>query len=502
TAGTVLRFPLPGGTSFVSASGGGSFAGGAVVWNLGTLSARRGGQRQVEVQVGSIAAGAHLVVDPATLSGQGDFFFFESRARSLGRVENGTRLDVAVTLDRDPVVPNERTSLVATVTNRSAVDFANNVVLRWRHPGALDSITDGGEIFNGGCAGTSCDAREVATWSLGTLPPGGGVVVELPPEIADGAAGGSVITNPVEVDASDRSRVRASHSVLVLESRDLDLAVDADLDPIDGSVTYAVTYGNRSDDTDTGATLAVPVPAGLVPSGASDNADVESGGSLLGETVVWNLGNLPSGRTGRRLVRFDPASSTGEGDLSRIFDAEIRGQGAFFPQVTRSRNARRVEDVSRTLRLSGQPEPVAPNGGLTVRLDIGNTAAGFMFEPVVTLRYPEQLLSISDGGPVDGGFCPGTSCEEPELVTWNLADLPPGGAADLTLVPTVRSTTPRGSLIRFWGRLTAANFGQAAASKTVPVGNDFDRPGPIQFLGLFFDGFESGDTSAWSNVVN
>ncbi|MEO1087961.1 MAG: hypothetical protein AAFY88_27320, partial [Acidobacteriota bacterium] len=138
TTGTTLRFPLPGGTSFVSASDGGSLGAGAVVWNLGTLAARQGGQRQVEVEVGSIAAGAHLVVDPATISGQGDFFFFETRSRSLGRVENGTRLDVAVTLDRDPVVPGERTSLVATVTNRSAVDFANNVILCWRHPAPPD----------------------------------------------------------------------------------------------------------------------------------------------------------------------------------------------------------------------------------------------------------------------------------------------------------------------------------------------------------------------------
>ncbi|MEO1367377.1 MAG: hypothetical protein AAFX50_09385, partial [Acidobacteriota bacterium] len=502
TTGTTLRFPLPGGTSFVSASDGGSFAGGAVVWNLGTLAARQGGQRQVRVQVGSIAAGAHLVVDPATLSGQGDFFFFETRSRSLGRVENGTRLDVAVTLDRDPVVPSERTSLVATVTNRSPIDFANNVVLRWRHPGTLNSVDDGSTIFGGDCTSFSCDAREIAFWNLGTLPPGGGVVVELPPEVSGSAAGGSVITNPVEVDATDRSRVRASHSVLVLETRDLDLAVDADLDPLDGSAVYALTYGNRSNDTITGATLTVPVPSGFTASGASDGGDLEAGGVLLGDSVVWNLGNLPSGRTGRRLVRFTPAGTTGEGDMARIFDAEIRGLGAFFAQESRSRDARRVEDVSRTLAISGLPEPASPNGLLNLRLDVQNRAAAFMFEPLLRMRYPEGLESIDDGTPVDGGDCTSFSCDESELIFWNLADLPPGGAVDLTLVPTVRSSTPRGSLIRFWGRLTAANFGQAAASKTVPVGNDFDSAGPIQILGLFVDGFESGDTSAWSRVVN
>ncbi|MEM1178172.1 MAG: hypothetical protein AAGM22_07505 [Acidobacteriota bacterium] len=501
TTGTTLRFPLPGGTSFVSASGGGGALGGAVVWNLGDLPGRQGGQRQVEVQVGAIAAGAHLVVDLATISGQGSFLFHETRSRSLARVENGTRLDVAVTLDRDPVLPDERTSLVATVTNRSATDFANNVVLRWRHPGGFRSVDDGDTIFGGACSGISCDDREVATWNLGTLPPGAGVVVELPPQVQSLAAGGSVITHPIQVDATDRSRTRASHSVLVQEARALDLSVDADLDPGDGSVTFAVTYGNRSGDPVTGATLIVPVPAGLVASGVSDNADLEDGAELLGESLVWNLGTLPARRTGRRLVRFDVGAGVGAGDLARVFDAEISGQGPFFPEVTRSRNARRMGAVSRTLRLSGAPEPVSPNALLTMRADLANTSGGFLFDPVLRMRFPAAVGSLSDGTPAAGGACPGISCDESELVLWNLADLPPGGSLDLTFAPTVESTAPRGSLIRYWGRFTGASFGQAAASTAVPVGADFDDAGPLQVIGLFVDGFESGDTSKWSATV-
>ena len=65
----------------------------------------------------------------------------------------------------------------------------------------------------------------------------------------------------------------------------------------------------------------------------------------------------------------------------------------------------------------------------------------------------------------------------------------------------VSNSTPEGSLIRYWARLTAGSFGQAASTAAVPVGDDFTDAGPIQLIGLFIDGFESGNTSAWSAVV-
>lgn len=498
TTGTTLRLPIPGGTSFASASGGGVLTGGAVVWNLGTLAGRQGGQRQVRVNVASIAEGAHLVVDPATIDGQGDFLAHQTRARSLSRVENDTRLDVAITVDRDPVLPNERTSVRATVSNRSAIDFANNVILRWRTPTGIFSVTDGSAMLGGSCSGTSCDAREIATFNLGTLPPGGGVVVEWPPAVSNSAPGGSIISHPVEVEADDRSRVTAAHSVLVQEARALDLAVDVDFDPLDGTAIYDLTYGNRSAANTTGTTLIFPVPAGLVASGASNGGDIQTGGDLLGDSVVWNLGTLAARETGRRRVQID-LGGAGEGTLSKVFDAHIEGQGAFFEEITRSRDARRVEEVSRTLEIVGTPQPVFPNNTLTTRLDVVNTAPSFLFDAVLQLRYPEGLFSTSDGA-IAGGDCSGTSCDEAEVLTWNLGDLNPGQMLDVSLPPVVSNATPEGSLIRYWARLSAGSFGQTAATAAIPVGDDFTDAGPIQLIGLFIDGFESGNTSAWSQT--
>lgn len=500
TDDTTLRFPLPGGTSFVSASGAGTLAGNTVVWNLGTLAGRQGGQRQVRVLLGTLAEGTHLAIDPARIGGQGDFLAHETRARSLTRVENDTRLDVAVTLDHDPVFPEERTSVRATVSNRSMVDFANNVVLRWRAPTGFNSVSDGGEMLGGDCTGTSCEAREIATFDLGSLPPGGGVVVEWPPSVTASAPGGSVISNPVEVEADDRARVTATHSVLVLESRVLDLAVDVDFDPLGERAVYDLTYGNRSALSTTGTRLVFPVPAGVVASGASDGGELLTGDDLAGPSVVWNLGTLVSGETGLRRVEVDLSHAI-EGFLSRVFDAQIEGQGTFFEEVSRSRDARRFEDVSRTLAIGGTPRPVLPTNTLTTTLDVVNTAPAFLFDVLLQMRYPEGLLSTGEGSISDGGGCIGTSCEERELLTWNLGDLTPGQMLDVTLPPVVSGATPEGALVRFWARLVAGSFGQATASRAIPVGDDFDVAGPIQEFGIFVDGFESGSTSAWSQTV-
>jgi uncharacterized repeat protein (TIGR01451 family) len=68
--GSTLSFPVPPGTTFVSATGGGLFGAGSVQWNLGSLPATQSGQQQVVVSVNNgLAAGSVIKVDAATISG-------------------------------------------------------------------------------------------------------------------------------------------------------------------------------------------------------------------------------------------------------------------------------------------------------------------------------------------------------------------------------------------------------------------------------------------------
>jgi uncharacterized repeat protein (TIGR01451 family) len=61
-----LSFPLPAGTTFVSASGGGTNTSGVVSWSLGTLAAGSAARQTVVLQVPSTAgAGSQLAADAA-----------------------------------------------------------------------------------------------------------------------------------------------------------------------------------------------------------------------------------------------------------------------------------------------------------------------------------------------------------------------------------------------------------------------------------------------------
>ena len=61
TVGTTLSVPVPAGTSFVSATGGGALVAGAVTWSLSTLLPTQGGTRQFTVQVDALAADGQML---------------------------------------------------------------------------------------------------------------------------------------------------------------------------------------------------------------------------------------------------------------------------------------------------------------------------------------------------------------------------------------------------------------------------------------------------------
>ncbi|MFP4349582.1 MAG: hypothetical protein ACLFQY_14930, partial [Desulfococcaceae bacterium] len=65
---THLIFPIPVGTNFISATGGGTEEGGEVTWNLGSLTSGAGGERRVVVQVNT-GEGDILEVESARITG-------------------------------------------------------------------------------------------------------------------------------------------------------------------------------------------------------------------------------------------------------------------------------------------------------------------------------------------------------------------------------------------------------------------------------------------------
>ena len=212
---TALRFPLPQGVTFVSATDGGVLNGNTVEWNLNTLPAHSGGEQKVTVNVGSnIVSGSLLEVDKAQISGLVNFQSHTSSALAATQVSNNTALVLAMELNPDPVQPNEVLTTALTVSNpTNGVLFG--VTLSLRYPEHLNWVYDGAGIDGGVCAGTTCDKNEIVTWQLGTMAPGSSQTVTLPPIVLNGTTIGNLITFNATAFEDNNTQVLTSETAFV-----------------------------------------------------------------------------------------------------------------------------------------------------------------------------------------------------------------------------------------------------------------------------------------------
>src|SRR5439155_17085894 len=115
-----LAVALPAGTSFVSATGGGTLVGSAVQWDVGVLPSGGTGQRQLVVQVDPAAASGSVVSAAADLRDAGTGASL-ARANAAAAVLSNAASQVLITATPDPVRPGELVQYVITATNRSAI---------------------------------------------------------------------------------------------------------------------------------------------------------------------------------------------------------------------------------------------------------------------------------------------------------------------------------------------------------------------------------------------
>jgi hypothetical protein len=136
---------------------------------------------------------------------------------------------------------------------------------------------------------TTCSARERLVWTIGTIGAGAGVVLAMPPAIADMVAVGRVVSFNARVESGNGFLATAGASVRVETARLLDLALAEDHDPVapGEALTYQLSFGNPNAATlAQGVTLQMPVPVGMTVLDASDSGTVTDG------VVEWSLGTL------------------------------------------------------------------------------------------------------------------------------------------------------------------------------------------------------------------
>ena len=207
-----LSMPLPDGTSFVSASGGGTLTGGAVEWSLGPLAPQASGEQTLTVQV---TATSGEVVDAWAQVFDTLGAVKSARASSVAAVRASRPLTLSVSASPDPVDSYDPVVYALTVTNTSGVS-QTGLILDAVVPANMQvtetEVTDSGDCLTG----NTCSEGDVVRWSLGTLLAGGSRTVVMTPDLISSTPDGNLLTLAATVhDATGEAAAAATRDVIV-----------------------------------------------------------------------------------------------------------------------------------------------------------------------------------------------------------------------------------------------------------------------------------------------
>jgi uncharacterized repeat protein (TIGR01451 family) len=191
SAGGVLTATIPPGTTFVSASPGGTPSGNLVQWTVGSVNT--GGS---QTRTFTVAAGASLS-DGTVLQSNADLLdgtVSLVRSATTTEVKAASPLTLTLMASPNPAAPAALVAYTLIVTNVSGSTLTNVVLSdAFRNAASIPagSITNGGDCNNT----VSCVAGAIVTWPTFTLGPGQSQTVSFSGQTPGGTADGTLVHN-------------------------------------------------------------------------------------------------------------------------------------------------------------------------------------------------------------------------------------------------------------------------------------------------------------------
>ncbi len=448
--GVVLSDSLPAGLAFASAvpaTLGCTFSAGTLTCNLGTLAP--GASVPVTVTTTVSASTSGTLTNTATLLGnQPDPAPSNNAATASTTVGPPFDLSVAMSDMPDPVAVGGNLLLSLTATNHGPSTATGVELVMSYHLGLT--------INSAVPAQGSCSwASGVLLCSLGTLASGTSVAVTVQAtagasavgtiQTTAGVAGQGVDSNPANDGALVQSTVQAV--------ADLAVTLTDSPDPIGvgGTLVYTATVTNGGPATASGVSLSLPLPAGLTALAAQAG---QGSCAIQAGTVTCDLQSLVDGASVVVQVQGQ-VGSTAPASLSVTATVSAAGidPAAANNSATATTGVSLLADLS--LTASDVPDPVAAGETLTYELAVANAGPAQATGVVLTVGLPAglQLTAARASEEEDAGDGPLLDEREPDV---SQRDEP-------------------------W--------------------QDSAMPGLRGSVLIFADGFESGDFSAWSQVV-
>lgn len=446
-ADTRLSVAPPAGTTFVSASDGGTLTSGTVEWSLGTLTPGDGGVRRFTVQVPENAPLGALLATQAVIRKADDSG--AKRANAVDRVQGSLPIGVTMQANPDPSRPGDSVEVAIHLTNPSAT--GRSVTLDLVVPDQVDTFSDATTMGGGICGpftlGNPCERRSRVRFPV-NVPPRDGVTLRADPFVSMGAPNGAVINLQAHlINQQGSTIVTARRAVRVDGGTIWDLRLDADRHPVAVSdiYTYHLTARHRpSDPNPAAALLSLELPAAATVVDAGD-------GVIVDGTVQWDLGALPVNAVISRAVRVQVANGTAPGSLLEA--AATIGDPANPLASARQRIFTRVaQGTPLALSWAVVPDPVRPGEVLETQLTVTNTGTNAT-SARVEARLPDGTDAFA-ASLSNAANCSATTlqCAPREIVRWTMPLIQPGSSATVRMPPIVSSGTANGTLLRLIAR--------------------------------------------------
>ena len=459
---SILRMPLPAGSTLVSASDGGAVNGGVIEWPLGFLSPGDNGIREASVQLdGGLANGAVVEAQAEISSVSSPIERARSEAATV--IVTSDPLQLAIETNADPARIGELGQFVMSVSNNDPFTRFG-VVLTGRFP---QNLSQSFEIyFDGDCGGTTCTSGQRITWTLGDIPAGDTKTVDLPAAIANGITSGVLVNYFAEAEDDQGAKTRQSDSMRIQDDTIYDVAVMDSADPATpgSTLTYKLTYGYREDAAAVNnSQLRLHLPDGVTFVSASGNG-VQSGG-----IVDWSLGFLSPGSGGIReatvTINGGLAPGTVLEAVADLFSVSAPDEGARSEATTNVRSS-----VPLSLDVDAIIITAEANRPVSMELTVTNNDPFTRFGVALQARFPQDMNQLFESEPSFIGDCLGTTCSASERISWPLMDIPAGQSVTVTMAPNPAAPTVDGRLINVYAWVEDDLGVQARGAESIMTG--------------------------------
>ena len=437
-----LTMTVPVGTSFLSATEGGTEAGDVVTWDLGTVGVGAGGRVEMRVVPNAgLATGATLEAEATLDSGVETELVVSSEA--LTEVGPRETLRLAYAISQNAVSPAGTFTYTLTATNTNTGGDITGVVVEVRLPQQIASFSESDVIGEGlECPSISCDPDETVMWEVGTLAPEQSRTIIMPTDIKDDAKQGEVLRMLYRAEADELNEQTGGVDLVVDPSPVTSLRLisgPAPAEPGD-SLVYTLLASNVGSQV-TDLTLKMTLPEGTTFVSATE------GGTASGREVTWTASEVVVEAVGRVQVKAAVNASLPVGSILKA-TAEL-DTGSDTEYIVHASAVTPVRSgVPLRITFTSDRDTLDLGDPIKFEMEVENSGPADLTAVVVEVRLPQQIASFSESDVIGEGLeCPSISCDPDETVMWEVGTLAPEQSRTIIMPTDIKDDADLGTFL-------------------------------------------------------